>query len=405
MAYSSQFQGYGSGKDGSLSYAGGDLSGTKGIGLASFSGTSGNNYGTFTDNVSFNGTDGGRIGDFVLIHNAYSGVHEIAKIINRSGTTVYFNRKLSNTYGTGTQLVSSGQYTNITLNGTTTLLKSYNYDGNRVGGIMFLVCNGTFAAKATVSASGVNGVNFGSGSDGVYWGTYTVGGGFRGGPGRRGTDSNQGALQGEGSYGDGGESTAANGNGGGGGKTLTMPSRAGGGGGGNGAVGQAGYQEGTLSNATPGAGGGTFDNATLSTMWMGGGGGGAFVPYSYSGVSGASGGGIIYIIAKKIDLSDSSAMLALYGGTGAREGQTGSGSGAGGSCLLKGYDINIGTDKINVAGGISSGGDQYGGYGGVGRIRAEYASSFTGSATGLSSAQNTNLYESKGGVLFFANIL
>jgi len=131
-------------------------------------------------------------------------------------------------------------------------------------------------------------------------------------------------------------------------------------------------------------GGGMYGVADLSKLFHGSGGGG-------SSTAGAVGGGIVFIQANTINVSGS---ISSAGGTATTAGQqfgTG-GNGSGGSILLRGSIINIGAYLVgapNSGGTAQSYGGSGGGGGGVGRIRAEYITSFAGwtSAPSISTAQ------------------
>ena len=366
-------EGFGRGKDGDLNYGGGGLGGVAGFGIATFSGSSGSFQGTFNDVGYFNGGNGGRIGDIVLIHQTQgsgAGNWELNLITNRSGSTVYFKYPLQNNYSTGAQIISTGHHKNATLSGTTTPYTAWN---GSCGGIVFLFAKETITINGSINASGNTG-NTAS----VLTGTSAVtsGGGFSGGYGRQipgGTGTN-GGRQGEGVSGGGGESTAANSNGGGAAVgTSSTAGSASGGGGGNGTAGTAG----TSNEQSNGAGGSTAGNNALTNMVFGGGGGGCL---SKDGVtqtvaSGGSGGGIIVLIAKKIILPGTIITNGGAGGDGSRKGD--GGGGAGGSVLIKTVDAILGTNRITSVGG--TGGSTYGGLGGVGRIHLDYSKSYSGS--------------------------
>lgn len=370
--YNSQFRGFGSGLDGNLSYGGGNMGGLAGFGLATFIGTAGNNYGTFSDVGYFNGSNGGRIGDICLIHQSRgtgAGQWELAKIINRSGTTVYFDRTLTYSYTTGAQIQSSGNWKNGTISGATSQYVSW---GGSTGGIVFLICNGILTVSSSISVVGGNGSYFVSQNG---RGGGATGGGFYGGNGFNPSDTND-------AYGNTGEGTAgasyvglsANGNGGGGGHTGGDWGA--GSGGGNGTAGTAGAN----NNGTDSVGGGTAGNSALTNMVFGGGGGGSVKGYSYTISGGGAGGGIILLIAKEIIVNGS---LSVKGGNGGGDSSVaiGGGAGAGGSILLKCQKGTLGTNLLTAsAGNAGIGSQSYGGAGGNGRIHIDYLTSYTGSA-------------------------
>ncbi len=345
----------------------------------------------------FNGVNnGGRVGDFVIIHQSQrtgAGNWELNKITGISGSTINLAYPLQNNYTTGAQVVSSAQWDNITLSGTTTPYLSWN---GSAGGIIFLVCKNTFTINGTISVAGGNGNIATSGTV-----TGGSGGGFRGGNGGLGNGQK---YSGEGTTGASVAQYTANGSGGGGAYIST--SRAGGGGGGNSSSGSAGTY-GTIGYA--GQGGSSSGNSSLTLMTFGGGGGGGGKDATgvYVG-SGASGGGIVFLIAKNISISGS---ITVNGGTGGQGTTTspfgaGGGSGAGGSVLIKAQTATLGTAKITAIGGPTtsggSSGDAQGGAGSTGRIHLDYAISYSGSTNPtLDVRQDKSLLLNQGNFLAF----
>ncbi len=359
--------GFGNGSDGDLSLSTA-LSGIAGHGFATFTGTSGASSGTFTDAAYFNGSNGGRIGDIVIIHQTKgsgAGNYELNVITNRVGSTVYFKYPLQNTYVTGAQIVSSGQFNDINLSGTVTPYLSWN---GSAGGILFLVAKGTLTITGTLNVKGNNGTTADPGIGGV-------GAGFKGGNGRR-VDDKTGAYQGNSYINDGVLSTAKNNSSGGGGE------ESGGGGGGNGAAGTTA----TNGYGPNGVGGDACGNASLTSMFLGGSGGGGFVRDASSRTSGGggAGGGIVFLIAKNIVTSGATGVTVNGGNGGTATYQrAGGGGGAGGSVLLKCVTATLGTNKITGAGGVggTSADGAVGGNGGVGRIHLDYSKSYTGTTS------------------------
>lgn len=340
-------EGFGTGITGDLSYGGGALVGQAGCGYATFTGTSGAYSGTFTNVSSFNQTAGGRIGDIVIIHQT-QGTNatnwQINKITNVVGSTVYFKYPLQQNFVAGAQIISSGNFNNVTLTGTTTPPAGWNGSS---GGLGFIFAKGTVTVNGSINTSGygfAGGSGIGSNSQYAY-----RGGNIGGNP-----------AQGTASY-----------NGGGGGWQAP------GGGGANGANG---------SNAGDGSstGGGTaVGNANLTLLSLGGGGGGGNYEGGTGGGSGGTGAGAFIIIAKNIVVNGSIVNTGNNGGTNMR----GGGGGAGGSVLLKCMTATLGTNLISANGGAggqgTDNGGSYigarGGNGSTGRIALDYKTSYTGS--------------------------
>ena len=197
--------------------------------------------------------------------------------------------------------------------------------------------------------------------------TQPSGGGFRGGISIDGTNSFGG--QGESATGTGSQSSSANGAGGGGGGGNASYNA--GGGGGNGAVGIAA----TGSGSTNGAAGGTDGGVNLVDMVFGAGGGGATGTAGIGGgISGGNGGGIVILISKNLTITGG---ISVNGGGLYQDRINGCG-GAGGSILLKGQTLVLGTNLTTAIGGVLVGSPEDPGDGGVGRIHADYSTSISG---------------------------
>ncbi len=379
-----QFIDFGTGKEGSLTISAANLGGVGGFGVATFTGTAGQTSGTFSDVGYFNGSNGGRVGDMVLIHQSQgtgAGQWEVQYILSRSGTTINFTRPLTYTYTTGAQIQSAPQLYNGTISGS---LGVYNAWGGSSGGIIFLVDKGTLTVSGSISVNGANG-NQGNNSAG----STITGGGFYGGY-YRGACNTTGGQQGAGTIGMGSESSASNGNGGGAGKNINGGfGRASGAGGGNGSAGTNGAYTGDAGRSSGGTAGAAAGNAGLTNMVFGGGGGGGMTTNTAEVVAaGGSGGGIVLIIAKTITLVGSITVNGGNAGT-ANGDYMGGGGGAGGSVLIKAQIATLGTNKITASGGTTS---RQGGTGGVGRIHIDYYSGYTGTTTPtIDAAQDTNL--------------
>lgn len=323
-------------------------------------------------------------GDVILIHQTQgtgAGQWEINYVLADAGATLTLAYPLAYTYGTGAQVVGVPQSLGGNISGAIT---ATDWNGS-VGGIIALMSNGDLTISGSLK---VNGAAGGYGGGLVAGAT---GGGFRGGAGR----NSQVSPEGDGSTGEGtvgvsvDAQSAANGNGGGAGVSPTQPSNGGGGGGGgNGGTGGTGNKE---NAGTGGTGGGTAGAAALTTMVFGGGGGGGGYGSGAgsSTTSGSSGGGIVFIISKTIIVSGS---IQVNGGDGnSTSSAAGGGAGAGGSVLIKSMVATLGSSLITVTGGTAKGQTySQGGNAGVGRIHLDYYSSYSGSATGLDVAQDTN---------------
>lgn len=316
---------YGTGSDGALTISSDT---TEAPIDASCSGTAGTTSLSAT-NASF------ATGQLLLIHQTRGtgvGTWELNKISSYVAGTITTSYSLINTYtdsgASQAQVRVLKQYSAVTINSAKTYTAKA-WDGD-VGGILAFVCNGTTTVTGTISANGS---------------------GFRGGLG----NNNSGSLgdSGEGTAGASvANSSAANGNGGGGGKSTGGPTPSGGG---NGTAG---------SEANGGA---IVGNAGLTLMDFGGGGGGRGMD-SPAQNDGTRGGGIILIISKTLSVTGTITGLGL-------DHQTNAGAGAGGSVLLKGQALTLGSTLTTATGGA---GDGSGGAGGTGRIHADYSTSISG---------------------------
>lgn len=308
-------------------------------------------------------------GQLILIHQTQgtgAGQWELNKISSYSAGTITTSYALTNTYASGAQVLVMPQYSSGSIGGGVTITgKAWN---GTVGGIFAKLVNGTFNGTGTINISGGDGA---VANDNAAGGTS---GGFRGGQGEA---SGTQAWSGESATGTSLQQSSANGMGGGGGDGP------GGGGGNQGAAGGGGgyANAGTAGEVaggggTAGAGGGTGGSASLVTMVFGGagGGGGNNVDEANGVGGGGAGGGIIFIIAKTIDLSGMTIVKADggNGGNGFRVG----GKGAGGSILLKGQTITLGTGKVTAITPTTSGTASS-----DGRIHADYLSSVTGTTS------------------------
>lgn len=341
---------YGNGSDGDAT-----PSGTFGNANTTFSGTEDATTGTVGSNSGF------AIGDLVLIHQSRNGGDGagnwmLNKIENIASTTFTFKYPLAKDFGTTAQIVKINQNKNITVSGT---LSAADWAGS-VGGIVVLMAKKKILVSGTISVDGA---------------------GYRGGSGNN--NSGVQGTQGEGHTGTGSQSASANGSGGGGGRANdTTPS-----GGGNSTTG---------GGSNGGSDGGS--QADLTIMLFGGGGGGYGRDNEDS--TGSDGAGIVILIAPIIeitgDISLDTGTTNLADSGGSTSGSAG--TGAGGSCLLKGEKLILGTNKITALAANSGGGSRAGGKGSDGRVRAEYGISITGTTNPtMSSARDTNLINKRGG--------
>lgn len=310
------------------------------------SGTSGTKSLTAT-NASFSA------GQLILIYQVRgtgAGEYELNRISSYVAGTITTTHPLQNTYTTSgasaAQVIVGTQYNDLTINTSQTLtLKAW--DGS-TGGVYFKFVKGTFTVSGAITGTGK---------------------GYRGGSGA--TSQGQ-AYCGEGSGGASAATRSANGNGGGGGQGDDVA----GGGGGN-----ANNAGATYTRGNYGLPGNSVGAASLTTAFFGGaGGGGAEYGSSPAGPTGANGGGMVFVIANAISITGS---IAVAGNTGSQGDNVSSGSGAGGSILLKCKTATLGTNLLSAAGGgaVSGWGGNSGGAGSVGRLHLDYKTSYTGSTS------------------------
>lgn len=295
-------------------------------------------------NVSF------AAGQLILIHQTRgtgAGQWELNKIASYVAGTITLAYPLIFGYVSGAQVLVMPQYSSGSIAGGVTItLKAW--DGT-VGGIYAKFCDGTFTIAGTLTGTGK---------------------GFRGG-------SDNGQITENSGEGTAGASTAthsANGNAGGGGEAEQGGQVWGNGGsGGNGAAGTAG---GVNNGGVGGNAGAASGNAGLTLATFGGAGGAG------ANSNGENGGPFILIIAKTIVVSGS---VVLKGNNGANGNTTGGTAGAGGSALFKGQAVTLGSSLVDASGGIG-GTSNYppesnGKNGAVGRIHADYVTSFSGTTS------------------------
>lgn len=243
-------------------------------------------------------------------------------------------------------------FTDVTVSGS---IAAPRWDG-RVGGIIAFRASGSVhvanGASITADARGYHG-----GATGTAFGND----GFQG-------ESYAGAGEGNHTYGEGFNTVggAAN-NWGGGGAYIT-------GAGGNyagGATAGASWDNGATAPPTAGAEYGLED---LSLLFFGSGGGGCWDGYDAPG-PGGSGGGIVFIAAKSVQL-DGTAALTARGGSTSAWGSSGigygAGGGAGGVIWLIADNVSLVAESLDARGGAGEKShEMHGGDGGLGRIRTD----------------------------------
>ncbi|MFA6049053.1 MAG: helicase HerA-like domain-containing protein [Candidatus Micrarchaeia archaeon] len=315
--------------------------------------------------ITLSGTPTGlAANDEVLIINlqgtstdyGYVGNYETRTIASISGNELTLDAALANNYGnTSLQKIIVQRvphYTNVTIGASANMTAS-GWNGTK-GGVIFFRANGTVNITGKVVAQSH---------------------GFRGGAGCSDCD----AQDGESYAGQVGSTT----NFGGGGAGLSDGFSCGDAAGGAG-HGTAGGSGDAWGGGTCGGGilGSAYGYANLTRLFLGGGGGG---DSQASGANGQNGGGIIAIFASNLSVSGAISAAPTVG--------TG-GGGAGGSILLKGKDVSLGSSIVNASGGL---GPTIIGDGGQGRIAfSPYTSSSgttTPSATQLSSTASVGTQE------------
>lgn len=385
-------------------------------------------------------------------NNGNVGNYEILTAQTISGNTITFSSNIQKIYGaTSSNSTLTGQkimvqrvpnYQNVTIASGSTLTASA-WDGTK-GGIIAFRANGVVNINGTISANQIgyrgglsarqNGESFdahnGAGGAGSTCGgssntTSVTAGCNRGGGGGGNLDTSGGGAGGGygGGGGGGGGATCCGGwgssSGGGGGGTGV---RGGGGAGGShnpscavpgnagnaGSSGTTGCVDGGTGGAVAatdastgqgggsgtdgggGGGGGLYGAANLSKLFFGSGGGA-----NAGADDGRSGGGIVFIEGNTLNVGTGGAISSAGGnatngnsGTGGVE-SGGVGGGAGGSILVRGVALDLGTSRVTApissngaaASYASLGSGGGGGGGGVGRIAVEYISALTGNTS------------------------
>lgn len=328
-------------------------------------------------------------GQLVLIHQSRgtnAGVWELNKIASGGGTTsLTMAHALKNSYvnsgSSQAQMVRIYEYTDFTLNsGHTITSKAWNGSD---GGIIAIAANGTATINGQISASskGFTGgrtgyLDIAPGPHSGATGEGTAGASVPGGQCPECEDAKS-------------PTNNSSGNAGGGGSGARASDRSsGGGGGGNGTAGSSGLTAPESPICYGGNGGSTSGSSQLTTMTFGGGGGGGGKGKDGTSAKyGGAGGGIVLIIAKNIVVGGTIYSNGEAGDIGGDGDRGGAGGGAGGSILLKGVNVNIGTNKVRTQAGpkgASADGnvlDMEGGDGGKGRIAINYLVAATGSTS------------------------
>jgi hypothetical protein len=263
----------------------------------------------------------------------------------------------SDTLGNKAQICSVPQFDNVTISPTGSLL-SVPWNGS-TGGLLFMLVKDTLSISNQIDATftGFRGGNISvedSFPTDPFLYDFDFGTGFAGGKG----ESTYGLAYGWG-LNQAGRGNYTNGGGGG------SASYGGGGGGGNGGFGGNSGRP-YSDEPIPGMGGANFLEGLEKRLSFGGGGGGGHS--GGSGSVGETGGGLIYLIAKKVignGSIESNGVTALdenWGG--------GGGGGAGGSIILLSEDGTefTGTISANGGGGSWVKNAGAGGGGGGGRI-------------------------------------
>ncbi len=321
-----------------------------------------------------------------------TGPWEFLTVLSTADSLVTFTTNLVNSYqdagNNQSQIVLVPQYTVFDCPFGQTLSNT-PWDGN-IGGIAVIV------AKTSITIGGSVDVS----EDGYRAGAAAAQGSTDTGK-QGGSHPNETFTK----------ANAANGGGGGGGTGSGSAQAASGGGGGayvdNGIIGQV--------RASPaGAGGNSYGIADLSKIFFGsaGGGGGEQVDVGIPG-TGGKGAGIVILIAPTIIITGS---IVSNGQVGELSTQVNNhrdgcgGGGAGGSVLLKGDNIDIGTNLITCSKGLGGDNIEEGGDGGdasVGRLRIEYGSSLTGSTNDpvASTEQKGELIQKRGGAIIFSQLM
>lgn len=354
---------YGLGTDGSYTPS----TSTDSTPNTTFSASSGSTSATFGSGTGFAN------GNLLFIHQSRNGgsgvgLWEFNKIASGGGTTsVTLSYATTNAYNTTAQVYLIKQYSTVNIAAGVTLT-SIAWNGS-TGGILVL-----FAQQSiTIDGALVSNAK-----------------GYVGGAARSGIRLH--GLTGEGTSGAGqAETTAANGNAGGGGQGESSGGSSHGAGGAGGGHASSGTNGGN-SPATwvGGTGGGTAGSADLITMVFGGSGASGGTDDTANGPSGSGGRGAgLIILASPIITGIGSIALngeaGVNSGNGASGGDWagGGGAGAGGSLLFKGKTITL--DSMSITASGASGGQGQasadGGASSVGRIHADYATTFSGTTS------------------------
>jgi len=337
------------------------------------------------------------------------GTFERIEVDGIDGMTIKVKTPIKYTYSTALQKIMVQripQYTTFTVAPSATVT-AMGWNGT-IGGVFPLMASESMTINGTIKMTGMGyrggtgrgtASGYGSGGDG---GESICGEGGIGST-MKGTD---GAGGGGASAGDGYAQQAGNGlcGGGGGafaeekgGKGSIGPGGAGGGGGqssesgggaGYGSPGtcaiyneqcnaEAGKEEASGNGKGSGGSGGTYGSSDLLTLFLGSGGGGGGGNTGGIGGKGGNGGGIIYLLSPIISVNG---QIVSNGQNGV-DGNTfagGGGGGSGGSIRIDGVSVSLFAKAIGTE---RSGGFDFGGGGGNGRIAVYYADRFEGTST------------------------
>lgn len=318
--------------------------------------------------------------------------YELNRIASFDGSTITTKYKLTRDWNSGAQVYVLRQHRNWTLDGGATI-NVRAFDGTIGGFFIRLAKNEIYIDEGTIAGQGL---------------------GFNGG--NREESGSSPALARAGaspSSNSNPQQTSANGPGGGGARDGGGGSGATGGGAGNAQAGNNGV---ATSSQTAGTGGNQISKTQLKIITLGPGGGGGIGPGGNDqGGIGGDGGTTVILIARRITIT-SNASINIAGENGNTDGSPGgsqgggAGGGAAGDFLAKGEYVDIGTGKVNNAGGVggnSNAGFGSGGNGSYGYGHVDYAKTVSGSlaAGSLTTRQDKSLIRRPRGAAVLAGFL
>lgn len=376
---------YGDGKAGSLTYT----TATYNEGIAPATGTSGAFSLTAAGFSSLTNVP-------IIIHQTQGATAntsynwEINELVSATTTTITLRYPLTRSYTTGAQVIAGKYAKDISVTGT---LTGTSWNGT-CGGIGFLLALTSITVSGSLVLKGAQGgTKYGTG-----FGSVTTGGGFRGASSDSRSSGNSGVNPGRGescldSSGIGGwagdRSNHLNGGGAGFNNNSSWDNiNFAGADGGNGTAGMGSAQRWAVGvGSSPGI---AVGNQELTIAQLGGGGGGAGTNTGETTTSGSggSGGGMWILIAPKIEFTGT---VNLNGGGATYRG----GFGAGGSMILKGERLALGSSLITALNADNSA--TYG----KGRIAAYYGSLISGTTNPVAYVQqDTALIDNKSSMTF-----